>query len=348
MPPGGASRGWLGVQLTGSDLAVRAAAFRRSDGRSIWQLGSTLVLFAAAWSACLMSLRIHYALTLLLAVPTGGLVVRLFVLQHDAGHGALFRSRFANAAVGHALGVLTLAPFRWWQRTHAMHHATQGRVDHLTDLGYFALLTTAQYEALTPGRQRAYRLYRSPWFLVLLGIQLEFLLIHRLPLKTPASWRAEWRSVAATNLGLLGLAALASQTVGLGALLAVHLPVAWFAVAVGGWLFYLQHTFEGAYYAESSRWRFEDAGLHGASYIRLPAVLAWFTGHIGLHHVHHLQPQIPNYRLEEARAGLAELAAVRPLTWAQVVRAGSLAVWDPARGLAPVPERAASASEEAA
>jgi acyl-lipid omega-6 desaturase (Delta-12 desaturase) len=254
--------------------------------------------------------------------------VRVFILQHDCGHGALFRARALNEAIGSVLGVVTLAPYHYWRRTHALHHANANNLDR-RGLGYMNLLTVDEYRALSPAGRRWYRLYRNPWFLVGFGVPFQFLVKHRLPLDVPRAWRWEWASVIGTDAALLGAAWGLWRADLLGATLTVLLPTYVGVFWIGGWLFWVQHTFAGAWHAREEAWDATRAALEGSSWFDLPAVLAWFTGDIGLHHVH---ARIPNYRLREAMRAVPELGAVPPISLSASLRTGALALWDERAG----------------
>jgi len=292
-------------------------------GRSLWQLGSTAALFALTWWLMLESLEVGYWLTLLLALPAAGLMTRLFIIQHDCGHGCFFRSPRANHAVGFVLGVLTLMPYHYWRRTHAIHHATSGDLDH-RDFGEIDTLTVREYRALGRWGRLRYRLYRN---MLVLGPFYQFVLKHRLPLDAPRDWKREWRGVMATNLALAAGVTAMGLTVGFGRFALVHLPIVVVSGALGVWLFYVQHQFEDTYWENHPEWDFHRAGIEGSSFLDLPAVLHWFTGNIGYHHVHHLSSRIPNYALRRAMAENPELQAVTRLTLRESLGCARLKLW---------------------
>jgi len=295
-------------------------------GRSLWQLGSTAALFALTWWLMLESLEVGYWLTLLLALPAAGLMTRLFIIQHDCGHGCFFRSPRANHAVGFVLGVLTLMPYHYWRRTHAIHHATSGDLDH-RDFGEIDTLTVREYRALGRWGRLRYRLYRNMFVLLVLGPFYQFVLKHRLPLDAPRDWKREWRGVMATNLALAAGVTAMGLTVGFGRFALVHLPIVVVSGALGVWLFYVQHQFEDTYWENHPEWDFHRAGIEGSSFLDLPPVLHWFTGNIGYHHVHHLSSRIPNYALRRAMAENPELQAVTRLTLRESLGCARLKLW---------------------
>lgn len=301
-----------------------------SVGRSLFQLLNSAIPFLLLWFVMLASLEVSYWLTLLLAVPTAGFVIRLFIIQHDCGHGAFFRSRAANNVLGSLLGVITLTPYTYWRRTHAIHHATSGNLDH-RGLGDITTLTVDEYLALSRWGRLRYRIYREPLILFFVGPVWEFMLRLRLPLGTPWSWKREWASVLWTNLALAAVIAVMWTTIGLKAFLAVQLPITLLAGSAGVWLFYIQHQFVDTYWERDDCWNYHTAGLEGSSYYDLPAILHWFTGNIGVHHVHHLSSRIPNYRLRRCLRENPELQRVPSLTLWGSLKCARLNLWDEER-----------------
>lgn len=319
--------------MTVAELRASLSGFRRPEfGASLWQLGHTLALYLLAWGALAWSFTSAPWVSPLLALPAAGLLVRLFIIQHDCGHRSFFVSKAANDVVGFVLGVLTLAPYHYWRKTHALHHGNVGDLDRRHELGYIPVLTVAEYQAMTPSRRLRYRVLRHPLFLVGFGLPFQFIVWHRLPLNTPAAWRAEWGSVLFTDLALVGLAAGGAATVGLGTFLLTSLLVSGLAAAAGGWLFYLQHNFPGAYLSRGAGWDPGRAALEGSSRLELPALLAWLSGDIGLHHVHHLDSQIPNYRLRDALSSSPALRAVPAMRLVDTPRAWRLKLYDEGAG----------------
>jgi acyl-lipid omega-6 desaturase (Delta-12 desaturase) len=274
---------------------------RASLPRAMWQLANTLTPFLALWGVMAWSFQAgwNYGWTLLIAVPAAALYVRLFIIQHDCGHGSFLRSARANRWLGAGLGVITLFPFAYWKKTHAVHHATSGNLDK-RELGDIRTLTVREYRARPLWIRLCYRAYRSMPVMLGLGPVSQFVFKHRLPIGMPWKWKKEWRSVALNNLVLLALAALLGWKLGWGVVLAVHIPVVALAGALGVWLFYVQHSFESAYWSRGDEWNPRLAAVQGSSFYDLPAVLRWITCNIGYHHIHHLAPRIPNYHLRAA------------------------------------------------
>jgi omega-6 fatty acid desaturase (delta-12 desaturase) len=302
------------------------APYQRPDvRRSLWQLANTFLPFAGLWYLMLRSLATSYWLTLALAVLTGGLLLRIFIIFHDCGHGSFFRSRRANDIVGIVAGLLLFTPYYQWRHQHAVHHATTGDLDR-RGAGDIFTLTVREYLALSRWGRLRYRLFRHPAVLLGIGPLYSFLITQRFVVSGSA--RRERLSVYATNFalaaGVLGMAAL----VGLQAFLLVQLPIVVVAATAGVWLFYVQHQFEDAYWAEHEGWDFATAALEGSSYLKLPTVLQWFTGNIGLHHIHHLSARIPNYALQRCHDENPQLQAAHVLTLSSGMRTLSLSLWD--------------------
>jgi omega-6 fatty acid desaturase (delta-12 desaturase) len=285
------------------------------------------VLFAGAWASMYLSLGVGYWLTLLLAVPAAFLLIRLFIVQHDCGHGAFFRSSRVADVVGSIIGVLTLTPYHYWKKTHAMHHATSGNLEH-RGFGDIDTLTVDEYLALSRWARFKYRVYRHPVVLFGVGAVMHFFVRHRLPTIVPRTWARERRSILWTDVGLAGFIVLMGVLIGFRQFFLVHVPLMALSGSLGVWLFYVQHQFEPTYWEHDEHWVYEDAALAGSSYYRLPRLLQWATGNIGLHHVHHLNARIPNYRLQEVLDSVPELRRVTTLTLRDSLRCVRLALWD--------------------
>ena len=295
--------------------------------RSLFELAVTIVPFVALLTIMWWALVAGHPIALLLALPAGGLLVRLFLIQHDCGHGSFFAGRAANDWLGRAIGILTLTPYHYWQRTHAVHHARTGNLDG-RGMGDIATMTRQEYQASSQLGRLRYRLYRNPVLLFGIGPFLVFLFQHRLPVGLMRSGWRPWASAMATNAAILLVAAPIIWLVGLGTFLLVYLPVVAIAASAGAWLFYVQHQFEHATWDRSPAWRFHDAALHGSSHYDLPVVLRWLTANIGIHHVHHLSSRIPCYRLAEVLRDRPELREMGRLTLRASLKTASLALWD--------------------
>ena len=312
-------------------LAQFAQLYREpSRTRSLFELGISAGALVLLWVAMWLSLQVGYWLTLVMAVPAAGFLVRLFMIQHDCGHGAFFRGKHVNDWVGRVLGVFTLTPYDVWRRSHALHHATTGNLDR-RGIGDIDTLTVSEYRARSWLGRLRYRLYRHPLVLFGVGPAYLFLVEQRLPFGMMKDGWRPWASALSTNAAILFAVGLMMWLVGPFAFLAVHLPIVLLAASIGVWLFYVQHQFEGARWARNGTWDFHEAALHGSSYYDLPAVLRWFTANIGMHHVHHLCSRIPYYRLPRVMRDRPELRNVSRLTMLQSLRGVRLTLWDEAR-----------------
>ncbi|MGD0434416.1 MAG: fatty acid desaturase [Acetobacteraceae bacterium] len=301
-----------------------------SPRRSLLQLVTTGLPFLAVMTGMLIALD-NGVLAGMLLFPIGAaLLVRLFIIQHDCGHGSFFASSWANGLLGRTLSLLTLTPYTYWRRDHAMHHATTGNLDR-RGAGDVTLLTTAEYQALPLVRRLAYRLYRHP--LVLFGVGPAWLILWCLRVPRGNPWRRwqDWVSIVGTDAALAALVTTLVLVVGPLPVLLGWLPVMLLAATIGVWLFYVQHQFEEAYWEPRPHWDFHAAAMRGSSFYDLPAILHWMTGNIGFHHIHHLASRIPNYRLRECHEAIPALQAAPRLTLLESLRCARLALWDPER-----------------
>jgi omega-6 fatty acid desaturase (delta-12 desaturase) len=302
-----------------------------SHTRSAVELLVTAVPFILLWVAAWACLRWSYWLSLAVAVPAAGFLVRLFMIQHDCGHGAFFRQRLANDWTGRIIGVLTLTPYDHWRRSHAVHHASSGNLDR-RGIGDVTTLTVGEYLAASRLRRLAYRLYRHPLVLFGLGPAYLFLVQHRYPAgEALERWRS-WVSPMTTNAAIAALLVAVMWLCGVRPFLLVHVPIMLLAASIGVWLFYIQHQFEETFWAGAAAWTLPDAALHGSSHYDLTLVLRWFTANIGVHHVHHMCSRIPYYRLAGVLRDHPELNDVGRITLPQSVRCIRFALWDEERG----------------
>ena len=328
--------------LTEADFRPQSAAERRnmtfeglahvnikpSVGLSLFQLLNTGIPFLAVMTVILTGLCYHYYASLLLVPLGGALLVRLFIVQHDCGHGSFFASAWANGLLGRALSLLTLTPYTFWRRDHAMHHATTGNLDR-RGTGDVTTLTRPEYEALSARGKLAYRLYRHP--LVMFGIGPAWLILYRLRMPTgnPRSQWRDWVSILGTDVVFAAKVTVLVLVFGPMPVLMGWLPVVLVAAMIGIWLFYVQHQFENAYWEPRNRWDFHAAAIQGSSFYDLPAVVHWLTGNIGFHHIHHFASRIPNYRLRACHEASPVFRQAPRLTFRESLRCTRLALWDP-------------------
>jgi acyl-lipid omega-6 desaturase (Delta-12 desaturase) len=287
----------------------------------------TLVPFVFLWVLAWMALSVSYWLSFGIAALNGAFLVRIFIIQHDCGHASYFRNRTLSDWVGRALGVLTLTPYDVWRRTHSIHHAHAGDLDH-RGIGDVLTLTVEEYRARSPFGRLLYRLYRHPLVLFVLGPSYLFILHNRLPFGLMNQGWRYWTSAMGTN-AMIGIGlGLIIYFGGLMPVLLIYLPTSIIAATIGVWLFYVQHQFEETHWQKGEDWQLHDAALAGSSHYKLPAPLQWITGNIGVHHVHHLYSRIPFYRLTEVLKNHAELAEAQTLTIRESLKCAGLHLWD--------------------
>jgi omega-6 fatty acid desaturase (delta-12 desaturase) len=319
---------------SGVEVRRAAAAFAQPiTGHGVLQLLTSFGPFIVACVAMYLVYPISPLLSLALALPTGMLLVRVFIVQHDCGHGSFFASRRANSIVGYACSLLTLTPFTSWARQHSLHHGNWCNLDrrNRVDL-YSACLTVDEYRALSHWRRMLHRLARHPLVANVLLPPLVFLVLYRVPFDTPRRWVRERRSVYLTNAALLALFGTLAVLVGWKETLTIHVPIIIVASIVGVWLFSLQHRFDTARWVHRDKWNPTEASMEGSSWFDLPAIMRWLTGNIGFHHIHHLNPHVPNYRLAAAHLAVQPIWPVRSLGLGAGLRAPLLTLWDEARG----------------
>lgn len=318
-------------------LSITAQYSRPQPLRSVRQLTLTLLLWLASYAAGLELTSKSLAGTATAALVAAAFIVRLFMIQHDCGHRSFLRSHRANDLLGFWLGVLTMTPYACWRRCHAQHHSSSGNLDQ-RGVGDIHTLTTQEYEALSPVQRWRYRLYRHPLVLLLIGPPLLFILRQRTTYRVPAAWRAERRGIHLTNLAGLALFALPCAFYPPVHVIGFHLAMMSLAAMVGVWLFYVQHQFPEAYWRHGDEWESWRASMEGATYYDLPSGLRWLTANIGLHHIHHLDARIPNYRLHECFRNHAEFRNPARLTLRQSLACLRLRLWDAHAGrMVPLP-----------
>jgi omega-6 fatty acid desaturase (delta-12 desaturase) len=266
-----------------------------------------------------------YWVTLAVAMVASILLVRIFIFFHDCCHGSFFASSRGNRILGYIAGILTFTPYEDWRRCHAIHHSTVGDLDR-RGTGDVSLLTVDEYLAASRRKRLAYRFYRNPVVMFALGPAFMFLFRFRFPSK--GARIHERKSVILINLAILAIFVFASFTIGIKTYLIIQLPIILIAGAIGLWLFYIQHDFEGVYWARHEDWDQLRASLEGCSYYQLPGVLKWITGNIGLHHIHHIRPRIPNYNLQQCYNETPALQEIIPLTFCKSLKTPWLNLWD--------------------
>jgi acyl-lipid omega-6 desaturase (Delta-12 desaturase) len=316
------------TELTIEALRKTLSPYARPDLRqAILQMINTFVPYIVLWVILIYMVEKGY--------PLAGIVpflflaslflVRIFIFFHDCSHGSFFASHGANTFLGYVTGILTFTPFTYWQHNHLVHHGTYADLDH-RGVGDVWTLTVGEYRAESRIKRLAYRFYRNPFVFLGIGPGYTFLIMQRFL----HQWEGknERFSGAMTNLAILMVACAASLTIGLRTYLLIQLPVFLMAGSIGVWLFYVQHQFEGVYWSRHEEWDPVKAALQGSSYYKLPKVLQWFTGNIGLHHVHHVLPRIPNYKLQQTHDESPIMQTVAPLTVRKSLRSFSLNLWD--------------------
>jgi acyl-lipid omega-6 desaturase (Delta-12 desaturase) len=317
-----------GERKTWPDWHQALKRFRDSSNlEATFQLLNTIVPYFALWYLMVRSIQLGYSYvwTAILAIPAAAFLVRLFILFHDCVHNSFFRSKKGNTFFGYFLGVLVFTSLEDWRFTHLRHHGTYANLDS-RGFGDIWTMTLKEYENSSSIKQLRYRLYRNPIVLVGLGALFNFLLYNRIPdLRVK---RKERVSVIFTNLLILAVALTAADIIGWRTYLMIQLPVLWLAGGAGIWLFYVQHQFEGGYWARKIEWDPLRAAMEGSSFYSLPTVLRWISGNIGYHHVHHLNPRIPNYHLEKCYDSIPELQAKVPLTIMKSFNCHRLKLWD--------------------
>ncbi|MBZ0292661.1 MAG: fatty acid desaturase [Anaerolineae bacterium] len=293
---------------------------------SVWQIFNSVVPYFVLWYLAYRSLEVSYLLTLGIALFAGLFGMRIFIIFHDCGHGSFFKSRRANNIVGVITGIITFTPYYAWRQAHAVHHATAGDLDR-RGTGDIWTLTYDEYKTLSRWKQISYRLYRNPFIIFVIGPVIDFVILQRLPWVCASDKPRDKNSVAWTNLALLTIAIVMSLLIGWKEYLLVQIPIIAMASSIGVWLFYVQHQYENTYWEHHEDWDFATAALYGSSYFKLPKVLQWFSGNIGFHHIHHLSPRIPNYKLENCH-NENEIFQVQPLTLRASIQSMRIRVWD--------------------
>lgn len=296
-------------------------------GKSVWQLINSFVPFFIIWYLMFHSVGYSYWLTLLLAIPESGFLIRIFIIQHDCGHGSFFKSKKANDVTGLLCSFFTWTPYYYWKKGHGIHHANAGNLEG-RGIGDVYTLTVKEYQQRSRWGKIKYRLYRHPLFLFLFIPAIIFILWYRFPTSKNKALKKVESNVYWTDFVLVLLAGTMIWLVGLNTFLLIQLPIIFISTSAGNWLFYIQHQFEETYWADKENWNFSDAATQGSSYYKLPQVLQWFSGNIGFHHIHHLNPRIPNYLLEKCYRKIPALQKAPTLTIVKSLRSLLLHLWD--------------------
>lgn len=301
------------------------AKYQRSDlQRSVWQIINSFGPYFMLLVLMYLSMDYSYWITLALAFLAAGFQVRTFIIFHDCTHGSFFKSQRANDIVGIFSGLFTLTPYHEWRHNHNIHHATGSDLDH-RGTGDVWMLTVKEYLSRPWHKRAAYRIYRNPFAMLLAGPLIIFFIANRFPSKFSGP-REKW-SAHITTLALAAIAASLSYLIGFGALVGVFLPTIWIAGMFGLWLFYVQHQFDETYWQHHEEWDFIESALKGSSFYKLPKILQFFSGNIGFHHIHHLSPRIPNYKLNKAQNEVPLFQDVKPVTLVQSLRFLFLRLW---------------------
>jgi omega-6 fatty acid desaturase (delta-12 desaturase) len=307
-------------------LRKQIAPYEKANTKdSVRQLINTIGPFLILWILAYQSLSISYFLTLGLTVIAAGFLVRVFIIFHDCCHYSFFKNRTANKILGTITGILTLFPYSQWQHDHSIHHATSGNLDK-RGTGDIWVLTVDEYLAEPFWRKIAYRFYRNPFVMFGLGPIYEFLIKNRFNKK--GARKKERINTYITNVSIIALSGILCWTLGTESFLLIQGPIFLISGSLGIWLFYVQHTFEDSYFEENEDWEYVKAAVEGSSFYKLPKLLQWLTGNIGYHHVHHLSPRVPNYKLEEVHNHTQPLQHVPTITLATSLKSLTFRLWD--------------------
>jgi omega-6 fatty acid desaturase (delta-12 desaturase) len=293
--------------------------------RSVWQLINSLVPYFLLWYLIIIVLPVSPWLTIPLILLAAGFLVRIFIIFHDCGHGSFFRSKKMNVMVGKICGILAFTPYHKWTDSHRNHHQTVGNLDKRGD-GDVWTLTVEEYQNSSPKKKFLYRLFRQPLFLIGFAGPMSFILYSRFTRKTMTP--KQKKNIYFTNVILLIIAVGMSLLIGWQNYLLIQIPIMYIAAIGGVYLFYFQHQYDDVIWKRNNDWNYKDMALHGSSFFKLPAVLRWFTGNIGFHHIHHLGPTIPNYNLVKCHAENPMFHEVKPITLFQSFHSLKLRLWD--------------------
>ncbi len=296
--------------------------------RATWQVINSFGGFFLTCILMYFSLRIGYWLTVLLAFPAAGFLMRIFIIQHDCGHNSFVKPKNLNNVIGMACSVLTFVPYKYWRKGHAVHHAHHAELEE-RGIGDIWTMTIEEYKESSLTKRIIYRIFRNPVFLFGIGPIFYFLFLLRLPLTVQENWHnGERSSVWWTNLALAGWMSAIGFWLGFDTLVALVLPIMLVASNAATWLFYVQHQFEHTYWEHTPEWNYTLAAMQGSSYYKLPRILQWFSGNIGFHHIHHLSPRIPNYNLQRCHDENPIFQQVAHLTIPNSLSTINLTLWD--------------------
>ncbi len=309
---------------------------KASYSSALFQLANTMIPFLIIVGIMLYSFSTAYWITALLTIPAVGFLVRIFIIQHDCGHGSFFPSRKWNNRVGRIMSIFTWTPYDFWRKTHNMHHSASGNLDG-RGFGAIETITVAEYEALDSKMKFWYRMYRNPYIMLLVGNPYFIIVAQRFPLVNPLPFfetdksispKQIYKSVFGLDIALIAFFGGLGLIFGFGTVLLVYLPIVLITAWLGGWLFYVQHQFEESYWERQDKWNYSEAAVLGSSYYDLHPILQWFTGNIGLHHIHHLNAKIPNYRLQECMDDEPALRDINRITLMESFKLRKLRLWD--------------------
>jgi len=298
--------------------------------KSWWQIINSVGSYIVLWIIMIQTIRISYWLTLLLAVFAAGFMIRTFIIFHDCGHGSFFKSKRFNKIVGIITGLMVFTPYHMWHHEHHIHHQTVGNLDK-RGTGDVKTLTVTEYSKLSKWQRFSYRLYRNPVFLFGVAPILIFIVLQRLTKKNMSVKNKLY--VHLSTLTLIGVIILLMLAIGWKTFILIQLPVLYIATVHGVWLFYIQHQFRDVLWTNTDNWDYKTTALQGSSLFRLPALLNWFTGNIGYHHIHHLSPAIPNYNLKRCHYENPLFREIKPITFLSAFESLSLRLWDENRKL---------------
>lgn len=293
--------------------------------RAIWQIANSFILYALFWYLAATTLIDSIWISMLFSTLAAGILLRIFIIFHDCGHGSFFKSRKANDIVGFITGALTLTPYHHWRWEHSVHHATSGNLDK-RGMGDIWTLTMKEYLEGSAFLRFRYKIARNPIIIFVVAPVLLFTIYQRFPDRT-ASPR-EKKSVYWMNLAILVMAIGMSALIGWQKYLLIQLFITAVGSGVGIWMFYVQHQFDETHWETAEDWDYATAALHGSSFYKLPAILTWFSGNIGYHHIHHLSSRIPNYNLQRCHRELPMANQIKPLTFLSSLKSLTLRLWD--------------------